>query len=63
VTSDGCWENLHRELRKAGHCGASFPKIEIARNIARYMQPEANRSPSFRIFLEGIEALCAGEAA
>ena len=58
----GTWEALHRELQKVGHCDKVFPKIEVARTIARHMEPDANRSRSFKIFRDGIEALLAQEA-
>lgn len=57
----GTWEALHRELRRARHCGRSFPKIEVARTIARHMEPNANRSRSFKAFHDGIESLLAQE--
>ena len=55
----GTWEALHRELKKAGHLGSVFPKREIARLVSPLMVPSRNRSRSFRVFVEGIEALVA----
>lgn len=57
----GTWEALHRELQKVGHCGKTFPKIEVARTIARHIEPNANRSRSFEVFRDGIEALLVQE--
>lgn len=58
----GTWEALHRELQKARYCGRIFPKIEVARTIAQHMKPNANRSRSFKVFWDGIEALLAQKA-
>ena len=57
----GTWEALHRELQKARYCGKAFPKIDVARTIAQHMDPNANRSRSFEVFRDGIEALLAQE--
>lgn len=57
----GTWEALHRELQKVDHCGKVFPKIDVARTIAQHMEPNANRSRSFKNFRDGIEALLAQE--
>jgi hypothetical protein len=55
----GTWEALHRVLQQAGYYVASerLPKIELARLVAKEMQPERNRSASFRTFVRGIDAL------
>jgi hypothetical protein len=53
----GTWETLHRVLRQAGHLGGRFPKVEVARRVAEHMTPDGNRSPSFRAFRDGLEAL------
>jgi hypothetical protein len=52
----GTWEALERELKKCGYYQAGMPKIEVARNISEYMNPDRNRSTSFKIFIEGIQA-------
>ena len=51
------WESLARLLREAGY-KKSDGKIETARKISRFMDPMENRSLSFQIFKEGLEAAC-----
>lgn len=51
------WETLHRALRRAGELGEAFPKIDIARRVAEHLQPERNRSRSFKVFRDGLEAM------
>ncbi len=55
----GTWEAPHRALQRAGYDVASdrLPKIELARLVAKEMQPARNRSASFRAFVHGIGAL------
>lgn len=55
----GTWEALHREMKKAGYFKGHFPKLEVARNIAPKMDPENNRSASFKAFRNGLDALLA----
>ena len=57
----GTWEALHRVLQRAGHyAGAQrLPKIEVARRVSTEMVAGRNRSRSFQVFLEGLEALTA----
>ena len=57
--SGGTWEALHRILKKAGHFGDHFPKVEVARAVSAHMDPSRNRSHSFNVFVRGIEALIA----
>ena len=52
----GTWERLNRFLRKNGIYRNSFPKIDAARKIARQMDPARNRSRSFQVFQQGVEA-------
>lgn len=52
----GTWEALERELKKAGYYSAGMPKIEVSRNISRYMNTTRNRSHSFKVFIDGILA-------
>ncbi len=54
---NGTWEALHRFLRKHRVYRGSYPKIEAARKIAPHMDAARNRSPSFRAFTSGVEAL------
>lgn len=53
----GSWEALHRFLKRHGIYKSSFPKIDAARRIAPHMTVEQNRSRSFRVFVDGMEAL------
>lgn len=53
----GSWEALHRFLKKHGIYKSSFPKIDAARRIAPRLDLQANRSRSFQVFVQGVEAL------
>ncbi|TSE27278.1 hypothetical protein Tsedi_00108 [Tepidimonas sediminis] len=53
----GSWEALHRFLKKHGIYKNSYPKIDAARRIAPYLDLQVNRSRSFQVFVEGVEAL------
>jgi hypothetical protein len=53
----GTWEALERVLQRAGYYGGGLPKIEVAREMARHMDPARNISPSFRCFTEGLADL------
>ena len=55
----GTWEALERVLKRAGHYAGThrLPKIEVARRIAPHLQPDRNRSDSFRQFRLGLTAL------
>lgn len=53
----GSWEALHRFLKKHGIYKSSYPKIDAARRIAPKLDLQANRSRSFRVFVQGVEAL------
>lgn len=55
----GSWEALHRFLKQHGVYKSSYPKIEAARRIAPRLDLNANRSRSFRVFVDGVEALLA----
>jgi len=50
----GTWEALERVLQTAGYYLGGLPKIEVARNVSQYMEPERNRSRSFQVFKEGL---------
>jgi hypothetical protein len=47
----GTWEALEREVTAAGY---PFGKIQTAREISQYMEPERNRSKSFQAFRDGL---------
>lgn len=44
----GTWEALERILQEGGYFQAGLAKIELARAVARHMDPERNVSGSFR---------------
>jgi hypothetical protein len=50
----GTWEALERVLRKAGYFNQGLPKKEVANAVGRYMDPDANTSPSFLIFRAAV---------
>jgi hypothetical protein len=52
----GTAEALERLLKKAGYYKNGMPKIEVAQRIAHHIQPDRNRSRSFRVFREGLSA-------
>jgi hypothetical protein len=53
----GTWEALERILQRAGHFRTGLRKIEAARAIAQHMDPQANRSPSFRAFRDALSEM------
>ena len=53
----GTWEALERVLQRAGYFNNGIAKIELARTIAKHMDPACNTSTSFRHFVRGLEAL------
>ncbi len=50
----GTWEALERVLQQYGYYSAGLPKIEVARTISQYMDPERNCSKSFNVFKSGL---------
>ena len=50
----GTWEALERVLQKAGYHRGGLAKIKAAREISACMEPDRNRSRSFRIFRQGL---------
>lgn len=54
----GTWEALGHLL--ARYHRDFLPKKVVAQNIAPHMEPSRNRSRSFQVFVEGLEA-CVGE--
>lgn len=53
----GTWEALERELQRVGYYSSGAPKIELARSVARHMEPGRNRSRSFQVFWQGLRRL------
>lgn len=50
----GTAEALERILQRYRYYRSGMPKIEVARSISAYMDPERNRSKSFQVFRAGI---------
>ena len=50
----GTWEALERVLNRAGHHRGGLRKIEAARAISAHMEPQRNRSNSFRGFVRAL---------
>ncbi len=50
------WEALEQVLRRAGYYSAGMPKREVARRVARFMDPDRNRSKSFQVFRDAVRA-------
>ena len=50
----GTAEALERVFKEAGYYRGGLPKIETARNISKYMDPNRNRSKSFQVFRDGL---------
>jgi hypothetical protein len=55
----GTWEAFERVLKHAGYFGSGLRKMECARTIAPYMQPDRNNSRSFQAFRQAIAAVLA----
>jgi hypothetical protein len=57
AVTGGTWEALERILKEAGYYGGGMPSVEAARKISEHMNPQKNRSHSFRVFRDGINQL------
>jgi hypothetical protein len=57
--SGGTWEALQRTLQKAGYFPGGLAKIEVARQVAAYMDPDRNTSRSFQVFRDSLRAMVA----
>ena len=53
----GTWEALERLLQWHGYHPQGLPKITVARNISKHMDPARNRSHSFQVFREGLRTI------
>ncbi|MCX7012700.1 MAG: DUF4276 family protein [Candidatus Sumerlaeota bacterium] len=53
----GTWEALERVLQRAGYHPGGLVKKRAARDIASHMDPERNRSRSFRLFRDTLRDL------
>ena len=50
----GTWEALERVLKKAGYHLGGLEKYKASSEISQYMNPELNRSKSFKVFYRGL---------
>ena len=50
----GTWESLERVLKRQRYHLEGLPKVQAARDISIHMDPERNRSQSFRVFRQGL---------
>jgi hypothetical protein len=50
----GTWEALERVLKKSGYYPSGMSKVETARNISKYMDPQRNHSKSFQVFRDAL---------
>jgi hypothetical protein len=57
AVTGGTWEALERLLQRAGHFTGGLGKIELARTMAKHLQPNRNRSGSFHSFISGLASL------
>jgi hypothetical protein len=55
----GTWEAFERLLQGHGYFKSGLRKLEAARTIGARMDPQRNRSHSFRVFRDTLEALIA----
>lgn len=53
----GTFEALQRLLQSRGYYREGVPKIRLAREVARHMDPQRNRSRSFVVFRDGLRRL------
>lgn len=51
----GTWERLEKVLERTYPGG--MPKVEVASNVAPYMDPDANRSHSFGVFRDAVREI------
>ena len=50
----GTWEALERLLQELNYFPEGLPKIRVAREVSRHMDPARNRSRSFQVFRQGL---------
>ena len=53
----GTWETLERILKQSGYYPSGMPKVETARNVSKYMDPDRNISKSFQVFRDALREL------
>ena len=50
----GTWEALEQELQRVGYFMGGLPKIEVAKTVSQYMEPQRNSSASFQLFYQTL---------
>lgn len=55
----GTWEAFERVLKRHNYFLGGLQKIEVARTIAKHIDPARNSSPSFATFCRAVEAALA----
>lgn len=50
----GTWEALEAALQRHGYFPGGYLKVQAAREISPYMDPQQNQSSSFRVFRDGL---------
>lgn len=53
----GTWETLEKTMQRYGYFKGGYAKVEAARAISTYMDPNRNRSKSFQVFRNGLLSL------
>lgn len=53
----GKWESMERELKRSGYFIGGLRKIEAAKTISAYMEPDKNNSKSFQVFRDGLREM------
>ncbi len=56
----GTWEALEHMLKDKGYFQGGLRKIEAAKAISSYMDPDKNSSKSFKIFKDGLQEMVGG---
>jgi len=51
------WEQFERIMKRKGYFKSGLRKIEAARNIGAYIEPERQKSPSFIAFYDAIKRI------
>ncbi|WP_319576565.1 DUF4276 family protein [uncultured Desulfobacter sp.] len=59
----GTWEALERILNRAGYFSGGLRKADCARQVARYMNIDQNRSLSFNRFYGAVQSIVSGAMA
>ena len=57
AVAGGTWEALERALQRHGYHAGGLAKIRLAREVAPHMDPDRNRSQSFRRFRDALREL------